>query len=229
MIDIASVRLETVVSLTPQTPQVIISESPSRFYSMVSALNAQVGGDEGEFVFSEDGMDISPEKSGEIITDLFNFDLNDKKIINLLYKKIEKNFNFGKHIVKFNELNSLAENFLGDLFFDLPFSLTFEEAGVVDYLKLFSVKIEKSYESFLEKIVCYINVLVELKGCRFVIFVNLKSFLSDDDLRMLYSHCRNEKISVLLVESSVIRPVLPEEKAVIITEDLCELLVNYDE
>ena len=229
MIDIASVRLETVIRLNSENPQLIISESPSRFYEIVSALNAQVAGGEGEFVFSEDGKEISPEKAGDMLTDLFNFDLNDKKIINLLYKKIEKNFNNGEYIVKFNELNASAVNFLEDLFFDLPFALSYDEVGVVDYLKSYSVKLEKCYESFLEKIVCYINVLVELKNCRFVIFVNLKSLLSDNELGMLYSHCRKEKISLLLLESSVLRPVMQEEKAVIITEDLCELLVNYDE
>ena len=229
MTEIASVHLETVLSLTPETPQLLIVESPQQFYNTVSVLNGQMAGEDGEFVFSEEGKEISPGKAGEIVTDLFNFDLNDKKIITLLYKKLEKNFNNGELIVKFNELNSFAVNFLEDLFFDVPFSLSYEEVGVTDYLKFYSVKIEKNYENFLEKIICYINILVELKCCRFVIFVNLKSFLSDGDLLMLYSHCLKEKVSLLLIESSVLRPVLPEEKAVIITEDLCEILVNYDQ
>ena len=78
-----------------------------------------------------------------------------------------------------------------------------------------------------EKIICYLNVLIELKKCEFVIFVNLKSVLSDEKLLQIYKHCQMEQIGVVLIESKKQRPLLPQEKAVIITEDLCEILENY--
>ena len=60
-------------------------------------------------------------------------------------------------------------------------------------------------------------------------FVNLKSVLSDEKLLLLYEHCRREQVGLLLIESGKRRPLISGEKAVIITEDLCEILENYNE
>lgn len=61
----------------------------------------------------------------------------------------------------------------------------------------------------------------------FFVFVNLKSVLSDEKLLQVYAHCRREQVGLLLIESGKQRPLLPNERAVIITEDLCEILENY--
>lgn len=47
-------------------------------------------------------------------------------------------------------------------------------------------------------------------------------------LQAIYSHCQSEQVGLLLVESSKIRPLLLCEKAVIITDDLCEILEKYN-
>ena len=87
----------------------------------------------------------------------------------------------------------------------------------------------KVYETLEEKLVCYINALIELKQCEFFVFVNLKSVLSDEKLEQIYAHSRAEQVGLLLIEDGKRRPLLPCEKAVIITEDLCEILENYEE
>ena len=188
-----------------------------------------MSGEEGDFVFLSNGSEISPAKEGEIIFDPINMDFNDKKIQNLLYKKLEGVYNRGDLVVKFSDLTAKAENFLLDVFAEVSLSLSYEEIGVLEIIKAFSVKISRDYESFLEKLICYVNILIELKNCKFVVFVNLKSFLSDQDLSVFYSHCLREKISLLLIENSLLRPLLPCEKAVVITSDLCEILVNYSD
>ena len=58
---------------------------------------------------------------------------------------------------------------------------------------------------------------------------NLKSVLSDEKLGQIYAHCRAEQVGLLLIEDGKRRKLLPCEKAVIITEDLCEILENYEE
>ncbi|MBQ3502162.1 MAG: hypothetical protein IJA72_00660, partial [Clostridia bacterium] len=62
----------------------------------------------------------------------------------------------------------------------------------------------------------------------FFVFVNLKSVLNDEKLLKIYVHCRLEQVGLVLIEScKKERPLLPCEKAIIITEDLCEILENY--
>ena len=227
MIEIASIHIENKIILSPDTVNVLAVESPKQFYAFVSQLYEQCDGGEGEFVFVDGDKQISADKIADMIVNPIALDFNGKKNLNCLYKKLEKVFNDGEGIIKLNKINSLAADLLYDLFSDVNVSLDFSDMSITEFIKAHSVRISQSYDGFLEKIICYINVLISVDGYKAVIFVNLKSYLSDEQLILLYDHCEKEKISLLLIESNVARPILDREKAVIITEDLCELLVNY--
>lgn len=227
-ITLTHVHLETPLILSGDYVQLLIVEDPKEFYDMVSDLDGQFDGQEGTFAFSRDGQTIAASKYGAMISDLFHFDLNDKKILGLLHKRLE-NVAFGEKIALFNEFSCQTINFLEELAFCVPFALDYDEPQPIDYLKAAGVKFEKNYESLEEKIICYINALIELKKCEFFVFVNLKSVLNDEKLLQLYAHCRAEQVGLLLLEDGKRRSVLECEKAVIITEDLCEILENYGE
>ena len=83
-----------------------------------------------------------------------------------------------------------------------------------------------AYQTLLEKIICYINLYVELKNTKLFVFIGLKDILTDEDLDLLYHHCALQKVCLWLIESTKKRPSLPQEKVVIITEDLCEIVEN---
>lgn len=227
MIEIVWTALETRLTLSADRPQLLIIENPREFYRAVDMLATQFDGGEGEFVFLGNGERVVASKVGDVILDVFHLDFNDKKILGLLYKKLEKNYQTGAFICTLNKINGEAGNFLEDLFFTTSLSLSYEEMQISDILKSYTVRVQKTYETFLEKLICYINLLVELKNIEIVCFVNLKSVLNDKDLMQLYAHCQNEKVAVLLIESAKIRPLLKLEKAIIITEDLCEIVENY--
>lgn len=227
-IKIAHVHLETPLIVSDAYVQVLIVENPNEFYAMVSDLIGQFDGVEGTFAFSRNGQSIDAAKCGEIISSLFHFDLNDKKNLTLLQKRLEK-IAFGEKLSLFNELSAKTMGFLGELAFFVPFSLDYSEPQPIDYLKASGVKLEKNYESLEEKIICYLNALIELKNCEFFIFVNLKSVLNDEKLLQVYEHCQREQVGLLLIENGKYRPLLPLEKAVIVTEDLCEIVENYKE
>ena len=227
-IQIAHVHLETQLTISDEYVQLLIVENPTEFYNMVSDLDGQFEGYEGAFVFSSGGQIVSAVKYGAIIADLFHFDLNDKKLLTLLYKRLE-GVAFGEKIALFNELTAKAVTFLEDVSFFVPFALEYDEPQPSDYLKASGLKFAKTYDSLEEKIVCYINALIELKQCEFFVFVNLKSVVSDEKLEQIYAHCRAEQVGLLLIEDGKRRKLLSCEKAVIITEDLCEILENYDE
>lgn len=227
-ITLTHVHLETPLILSGDYVQLLIVQDPKEFYDMVSDLDGQFDGQEGTFAFSRDGQTIAASKYGAMISDLFHFDLNDKKILGLLHKRLE-NVAFGEKIALFNEFSCQTINFLEELAFCVPFALDYDEPQPIDYLKVAGVKFEKNYESLEEKIICYINALIELKKCEFFVFVNLKSVLNDEKLLQLYAHCRAEQVGLLLLEDGKRRSVLKCEKAVIITEDLCEILENYGE
>lgn len=225
-IKLAHVHLETALTISDEYVQLLIVENPSEFYAMVSDLMGQFDGEKGVFVFSRNNQIIDPSKYGAMVASPFHFDLNDKKILSLLQKRLES-VAFGEKIALFNELSAKTMQFLGELAFCVPFSLEYSEPQPIDYLKAAGVRLEKCYDSLEEKIVCYLNALIELKKSEFFVFVNFKSVLSDEQLLQIYEHCQKEQVGLLLIENATQRQLLPCEKAVIITEDLCEILENY--
>ncbi len=225
-ITVNHVHLETPLVINEQITQLLIVENPAEFYNVVCDLNNQLEGESGTFVFLREGQPILPSACGAMVTNIFNFDLNDKKILNQLYKKME-GIALGDCVSAFNELNAKTFAFITEISYQIPFSLDYNELQPSDYFKSAGVKLEKNYDSLEEKIVCYINALIELKKCEFFIFVNLKSVLNDEKLALIYSHCQKEQVGLLLVESCKQRPLKNNERAVIITEDLCEIVENY--
>ena len=221
------IHLETPIVISEDSVKLLIVENPSEFYKMVCDLNSQFDGEEGDFVFSANCQIIPARKCGAIISNLFNFELNDKKILNLLYKKLES-VALGEKVSLFNELVSNTMRFIGEVAYSVPFLLDYDEFQPADYFKQSGVKFAKTYDSLEEKIICYVNALIELKCCDFFVFVNLKSVLNDEKLLKIYKHCQAEQVGLLLIESQKgNRGLLPCEKAVVITEDLCEIVENY--
>lgn len=218
--------IETPIELSEEYTFVLILENASDFYFKVTDFKAVFDGAENGLSFWTENKLAKPDKYGDLLTDLFSFEMNNKRMLNLLYKKAEESYQSGAGIVKLNEITTDIMSFFKDTFFDFPFLLDYDEVSFSDLLKACSVRFTDSYDTLLERILCYINILVELKNLKFMVFVNLKSVLRDEELICLYRHCRNEKIALLLLESGKIRPLLPEEKAVIITQDLCEILEN---
>lgn len=224
---IAYPHLETPLILEENSPLVLFIENPREYFNVVNQIIYSFKKEESDFSYWDGNEQISPDKTGEILTDLFSFELNDKKILSLLYKKLQQIFQEGDLFVKFQEVSAKIENFLSELCLETNFALDYEPASFELLLKVCSVKAVENYESLLEKIICYINLFVQLKNIKFFIFVGLKNFLCDEDLNMLYRHCRQNKISVFLIESAKVRPLIYEERAIIITEDLCEIVENF--
>ena len=227
MITVANANIETPIELTPENPVVLVEENPSEFYKAVSSLINAFSDEDSEFTFWKGDEQISPSKHGEILTNTFGFDFADKKIINLLYKRLQSNFLEGSFQADFNLINAKICNFLSDLCSTVDFSLDFDELTIENLLKTCSVKPSAVYNSLLEKIICFINIFTSLKNISFFVFVDIKSVLSDDKLQKLYKHCSLHKIALFLIESSKKRSFLAEEKAIIITDDLCEIVENF--
>lgn len=219
--------LETPLTLSCGRVQLLIAENPHEFYKFADMFDKSIGGEESGLSFLREGKQISAENEGCIICDPLHFDLNDKKVLNLLFKNLAAACRCGNTHFGLSSVNTAIAQLYADLFDALPFALTYGEATVENLFKCTDLRFEKTYDTLLEKIVCYINALVELKRCKFFVFINIKTVLSDDDLKLLYRHCALEKVGLLLIEHSKVRPLLAEERAIIITEDLCEILENY--
>ena len=229
MIRISNKNIETPVFLETVSPFVLSVENSREYYRFASDLKNAFSGEESEFSFWKGDKCFSPDKYGDIILSPFYFDAADKKIINLLYKKLQSNFNDGAFITEFNTINARVENFLFDLCSTVDFSLEHDCLCLEDLLKSCSVKPAKTYDSLLEKLICYVNIFISLKSVDFFVLIGIKDVLSESEIRELYKHCALNKVALFLLERGRGEKTLDSERKIIITEDLCEIVENIPE
>lgn len=227
MITLSHPNLETKITFDEQHPTLLICENPHEYYNFVTDMIDVFDGEQSRFSFWNGSDSVKADKIGELLLNNFSFDLADKKILNLMYKKLGSNYMDGTFIVGFNKLNTDLGMFLSELCKTLDFATEFDCLSLENLLKCCSVRPATRFDNLTEKIACYINLLTELKGSVCYVFVGLKQVLTDEDLKMLYNHCRLAKVELLLLENVKSRPLLEEERAIIITDDLCEFTENF--
>ena len=86
--------------------------------------------------------------------------------------------------------------------------------------KIYNIKIEETQETLLISLIEYLKILVNYCGIKIVSFINLKSYLSEEEILELYKYSNYNKIQLLLIESTE-RTILQNEMVHIVDADKC--------
>lgn len=180
-----------------------IIESPELLAKYVQELCSQTEGGEGNFVLSEEGKEINISKYMEVIVDPFSVNINDKKILNRLYAELSK--------LAFREDMYLStQGIMGNIqnyFFKLeqisPYILEVDsEIDVVAILKAIGVKVQNYADHFFENLNQYIKVVAELMRKKVIVLVNVRTYISDIQMKQLLKTAVYNEIALLLIENS---------------------------
>lgn len=198
-------------------------ENGKFFREVVEDFILQIDGYSGKFVLSKDDNILQISKCVCIVTDVFNLDFSDKKLQNKLYSSLtavcEQKFQ-----QEYLYLQQTFYAFFQKLNAESDFALDYsEELSLSSLLKCFSVCFETQNLNFIEKLCLYIEILISLLGVKIVVFVNLKSCLSQTELSSLYQFIIYNKINVLLIENNA-KNKLENEFVITIDNDLCEIV-----
>lgn len=200
--------------------QLLIIENSKEFYNMVNDLILQTNGEAGEFVLGDGASLLSIEKEIFIMHNFFEFDLNSKKIENAINNQILTLINSNDYFEILGEINEkfieLNEKIKNELDYDVSYD---EDLGAEKLIKLAKFKINLENE-LLNKIISYLEISLNLKRFRVIIFVGLSNVLSESDLNQLLKQLEYLDLNVLLIETYKKYAYLDFEKT-IIDEDLC--------
>ena len=176
-------------------------------------------GDEGDFVLSAE-KNVKFDKVVEFIANPFEIDFNNKKIVTKLFEQLiavasecveEYNFINGKIVGTLDDICSKIE------YYNVEYNLEYEWKSI---FKLYNVRIGENYNSLCEKIEEYVKVLADILHIKLLIFLNIKEYLTEEEIDNLQKICFYKKIFLLLIESEE-RFVLDNEKTFIIDKDRC--------
>lgn len=203
---------------------VIVIENAKVFSSLIFQLKNQIEGLEGEFIFSSNNKMIDIPKNLDLIIDLFNVEINSKKIINKLYEHINKLSMSEQFYLKTVEVRNTVDLYIENLAYEFNQSICYnDEFDVKAILKMGEVKFYDDHKNIAERITNYIDIMREYCKINSFIFVNLKTFLSQEEIKDFYSYVTYNKINTILFENNIGEKREHIEKYTIIDDDLCLL------
>jgi len=202
---------------------ILVIENPKHFYKYLSEISEQINGLEGRFTLSEKDKILSLNKYAELIEKFIGFEINRKSLLSKLYNKLGEHAVSEDFYVRTKQINSEIITYLSALLIDFNSELEFDdEIEISGLFKYFGIKFLEDYTDLSEKLLNYMLFIREFDVDKCFIFVNLKSYLSTNDLEVFYKSVIDHKINILLFES-INREALKVEKVTVIDDDLCEI------
>jgi CRISPR-associated protein Csn2 len=157
-----------------------------------------------------------------VFTDYFNFDL--KKNINVVTKYIIDNLEEydRQDIVKcYHRLLKKYASIINKI--DLPVMIN-DEINIERLMK--SIKLNINFTNdLLDNLCIIIDMEREISINKLLIFVNLKQYLTKQELIELYKYSLYHNVKILLIDSQSYGPTLEYEKKLIIDDNLIEIVV----
>lgn len=200
-----------------------IIESPELFSKYLKELLNQSKGQEGSFVLSNQEREFDFSKSIEIIMNPLEIDINDKKIQSKIYGELLTLANDETMYLKTRELVGLLQQYFYDLEQHYNTTLVIEDnIELKELFKTIGVRVEEESLDDFERLIQYIKLQVELLKKKLIIFVNIRSYFSNEKLEHLFEFTKYNEINILLIES-IQRDFTNQTNKFIIDIDKCEI------
>lgn len=200
-------------------------ENKKYFYRFIKDLtNISNGIGNEDIIMYEDDKEINLTNKIKILVNYFDLELNNKKLSNDIVKYINDNideeikFKLSQEILK---IIKIYKNILNE--FDMPLVID-ENLSVESITKNLKISLDEKSE-LLENLLLLIDLERTIKCNELLVFVNLKQYLSKEELNELYKYSLYNKIKIMLVDSQCYGVTLNYEKKLIIDESLEEFVL----
>lgn len=203
----------------------VVFENKKYYRGNIFELINQHKGNEGSYILSSDNKEISFDKNSYIITDIFNIDINSKKVLTKIYNSLLKEII--EDIPSFNELSTNIRLYFEKLIFNS--SLEIEQGEEIDMsslLKIGDFKIHVENDDILEKFIKFLKVLTELCSYKIIFVVGLHSVFTKDEIIEIYKEVCLNKINIINIEYQQFKNLSNEhykEIVYIFDSDNCEI------
>lgn len=200
------------------------------FANLVSEFNELCNNKEYETniitLHGNDNEILQFAKEAEIVIDIFNLDLNSKKIMTKLYNKIESNI---ENIEQIDEQIIKLKQLIFSNVQELPFSFNIStEIKMSSLLKLYDIKInENMYIDLKEKLTIIVDIISELELAQILIIPNLKSYLIDEELIELYKYTMYKDLKLIIIDNILDKNILKYEKKMQIDDNYDDIMISY--
>lgn len=172
-------------------------------YKFISTLKDQMNDDEEMINLFIGDNKIKIESEVDYIYDLFGLKLNTTKNINFLHKKIITELGKSNKVFAFDKVKETILNWVKEIRRETLIEYDIDEdIEEVDILKLSGVKYIDEKETLYEKMLSYLNLIIEIKKTK-VLFINFAiEIFRKEQILEIVDICREQKIVVVFIEKT---------------------------
>lgn len=190
------------VDIKENIVSIIVLEDVKLRLPLINELFSQTSGKEGNWLLFENDKSFDLGKKVELILEPLTLTLNNKKVKTKLYqdiKTIAQDYCFSQGL----EVHSQICNYLENMLDKLPYPVKYDEDwDVSEILKAYNVELVEEYDNIFEKLYNYIKLVNTVCGTEIFVMVNIKQYLTDDQITELYKMAAYGKIQLVLIEFS---------------------------
>lgn len=220
---LANKYFETIFDIDCDIINTLVVENQEFFRSCVRGMQNLYDKEESDFIFSNNYEEIVLGEKIELISDYINLDRNDKRLANGLLKfftraMADRSIAFAEYFARgYALLNSISDEMYPNVDFE-------EDVDYASFVKLFKPIFTYKDKDFVEKLLLYIDALIEFCDIKIIVLINVKSYLNREEFFELFKHARYMQVPLFCIESHETYK-LEEEKIIIIDCDLCEIVI----
>lgn len=200
----------------------LIIENPSIYYAFNRYLYDGFPDHLSYFGLQKDGKELKIEDYSEYIDSFYSLNLNSKSNLNALYKLLKKTY-FEQLSNGVEELQKQLDRICSEIALDFDVELVTDgNLRMEDIFKMGNIQFSQNEDvSLLNKLVNYIKVVNELRGCNLIFTNHLFDYLEKENIENLFIEASYRGITIINLER--VQPISMDKVSqnVIIDFDLC--------
>lgn len=202
----------------------LVIENSRFFRNIVTDVYTQISGGAGYAVLSINNTPKDFARYADMIESPISFSINTKSMQSRILAALERNAVNEAFYMRTGELMRAIEQYFAELTQDYTADMYCSKLNISSVLKSLGVLIHEEYSNQLEKYIDYMELTREFDRDRLFVFVNLRSFFSDEELLPFAETVSAHEYKILMIDNMA-QAMLPREKRLIIDKDLCEIVI----
>lgn len=199
-----------------------VIENPKFLQEVIKDLT--ISEEEKELSVSIEGKNLNFDKDLDVIFNPLKLDFNSKRAMTTLLKLLLRTSLSEDFYLTTNKLKTKIVKYFSEIVDagDFEFEVSADDFTMDSIAKAVSIHIVGDEDDFVELLTDYVSMMAELANIKLFVFVNLRSFVSDEDMERFHHNLDNHQINALLLESAS-RESLKDVPRLVVDTDLCEI------
>lgn len=162
------------------------------------------------------------ERWADLLVDFVGFDGHRKSLVTKILHVMERTAQEEAYLQETQQIMAGVEAYLDRLAYEQDLELSYEKLSLANLLKAVGIHVVMDYNSLVERLIAYMDLVIRFEGEKLFLLVNLRSFVQEDELKLFLETVIAHGWKVLLLDSHA-DTLLPLENRILIDRDLCEI------